>query len=812
MKSAWEKRPPFTLAVSPAGDGTKFQREPKPSLQHENRHDVTRPVSRLLDSDVLRSRRNNRPSVSNSKNMKILSSSRPTLSLTQTKNPQILLNNDQFPPLSTNPSGKQHPSVRLNVWHEQTSNVKANKILPNETISQSVESIQSSFVSPSKKSTEQKPPPKQQYSKSQNTVSIHYTSSKQAASDKKNSHGKVNTQYNNHTRQKSKASTIYPIASNRPAQTKSDNFTPYANHHHHIENMLHIPQGITSISRGKQKVRTKKTLSALKKAILKERLQQYRASCGTAESQNDDEMIKVSSKNEMAIDVSSIVCLKDFVTADEVQEDDEHEEIVADLEALAKKVGKIHKVIIPRSGHLTGFAFVYFEKNDDALAAHACWNNMVLGGNELSTILIPNAVFEKTSPTQDSHESILLQLSKEILLSFHVDSSNGSCSYNNVFKDGLNHSHGTNQNATIHLDHILTEEDFEDEESLMESKNDILTLSKKYGQVVSIDIVMDADLKGRVSITFESIEHAKTAASHFNGMVIGGQSVVATLSSTHSHVPVPKLILKNVLTDDDFQDDDCLKETESDLMTLLSNFGKVATFEMELEGERKGDVTITYQDMNSTSIALKDLDGKLFGGAVLKAILSEDAGSISDAATSSSQIEHESVLLPANEPMITSGGKVIPAQYAEMKRIPKIPNKGVPRAYAKQMDNDQVIPLVIEMLGELMRLQLRAKETNNTKVKRRLVLGLREVCRGIKSHKVKMVVLANNLDEYGALEEKLQEILDLANANEVPVISVLNKKKIGKAVGKSIKVSVVGIENPEGAFESFKKLKKMCDK
>jgi selenocysteine insertion sequence-binding protein 2 len=106
---------------------------------------------------------------------------------------------------------------------------------------------------------------------------------------------------------------------------------------------------------------------------------------------------------------------------------------------------------------------------------------------------------------------------------------------------------------------------------------------------------------------------------------------------------------------------------------------------------------------------------------------------------------------------------------------------------------------------------LRAKETNNTKVKRRLVLGLREVCRGIKSRKVKMVILANNLDEYGALEEKLQEILDLANENEVPVISVLNKRKIGKAVGKNIKVSVVGVENPEGAFESFKKLKKMCD-
>jgi selenocysteine insertion sequence-binding protein 2 len=89
-------------------------------------------------------------------------------------------------------------------------------------------------------------------------------------------------------------------------------------------------------------------------------------------------------------------------------------------------------------------------------------------------------------------------------------------------------------------------------------------------------------------------------------------------------------------------------------------------------------------------------------------------------------------------------------------------------------------------------------------------MGLREVARGIRAKKVKMVVLANNLDEYGALDSKLETILKLANDNDIPVIFDLNKRKIGKALGKTIKVSVVGIENADGAYDSFKKLRRLC--
>ncbi len=117
--------------------------------------------------------------------------------------------------------------------------------------------------------------------------------------------------------------------------------------------------------------------------------------------------------------------------------------------------------------------------------------------------------------------------------------------------------------------------------------------------------------------------------------------------------------------------------------------------------------------------------------------------------------------------------------------------------------------LITEMLGELMRLQERSKDDKNARARRRIVMGLREVMRGIRARTVKMVVMANNLDKYGAIDSKLQEILELACVGELPVLYKLNKRKLGKALGKSIKVLVIGIQNADGAHDQFKKLKKM---
>jgi selenocysteine insertion sequence-binding protein 2 len=49
----------------------------------------------------------------------------------------------------------------------------------------------------------------------------------------------------------------------------------------------------------------------------------------------------------------------------------------------------------------------------------------------------------------------------------------------------------------------------------------------------------------------------------------------------------------------------------------------------------------------------------------------------------------------------------------------------------------------------------------------------------------------------------------LARVGELPVLYKLNKRKLCKALGKSIKVLVVGIQNADGTHDQIKKLKKM---
>ncbi len=77
---------------------------------------------------------------------------------------------------------------------------------------------------------------------------------------------------------------------------------------------------------------------------------------------------------------------------------------------------------------------------------------------------------------------------------------------------------------------------------------------------------------------------------------------------------------------------------------------------------------------------------------------------------------------------------------------------------------------------------------------------------------VKMVVMANNLDQYGAIDEKLQEIIDLATSEDVPLFFEFTKRNLGKAIGKNIKIAVVGIQSADGAHQQFKKLNAIASK
>ena len=670
----------------------------------------------------------------------------------------------------------------------------------------------------------------------------------------------------------------------------------------------------------------KKRLSTLKKKVLQERLKVWKERNGIVEDGGGNGGGATAANGTTTASTSSTtpyhtVCLRNFVTDEqELVDDDEYDEIVSDLRNLATKIGPVDKVYVPRptieedngwddeneetttpSSSVVGLAFVRYQNEADARAAIASFDALTVGGSKIE----PTAVVEdgtadgargddwrllmhRYSPSADADadavaseanapgsgegtagdtvivilENILSeddfddedclaestddiralaeQFGTVVKLTPHIDGEqkgqvhvtyqgdaasdqNAASKLNGMVIGGssisarvLNDDTASTGNSdpnppVLILENMLTEDDLEDEDCLQESVEDILKMCKEIGEVASIQAHTEGDQKGQVHVTYtgdEGADNAKAAVAAFNGRVVGGETISARLDMPPSsdEAAPPVLILRNLLTEDDYDDEDVLEETKADAMEMLQQYGDVKEMKVHVDGVQKGEIHVIYAGGSEiTTKAQAGIHGIVRGGETIEAeIFAPDNATANNMrATNNASDDAEKP-----KPML-SGDKVIPERYAECKRAPKVPNKGIPRAYATKIDDDNVVPLINEMLGELMRLQLRSKDDKNARARRRLVMGLREVARGIKSHKVKMVIMADNLDEYGAIDEKLQEILDLAEKEDVPVFFELSKRRLGKALGKSIKVAVVGIYSADGAYQQFKQLQKI---
>jgi len=395
--------------------------------------------------------------------------------------------------------------------------------------------------------------------------------------------------------------------------------------------------------------------------------------------------------------------------------------------------------------------------------------------------------------------------------------------------------------STLLLENVLTEDDLQDSDCLQESLNDIKELCMRYGTVLNV-VVKGSAVKVTYQNEGENNSTAQIAASNLNEIVLGGNTVRASVLTTANGDDNPldySIDLYNLVTKDDMGDEECMEESISDVEKLASKYGKVVGASLcKAEGGSSHDPTkafvrIQFASDNPSIVAkaLGAFNGMVIGGQIISASLSGSKSTSRQAAEATNPgdkrkpTETPQVVNASNETDKTkkartddkeplySGDKLIPERFAAMKRVPKIPNKEGPRTYASSAPTDERIkPLLIEMLGELMRLQKRAIEDKNAKARRRMVMGLREVARGIRAHKVKMVVMANNLDQYGVIDEKLQEIIDLARSEGVPLFFEFTKRSLGKAIGKSIKIAVVGIQNADGAHQPFKKLNAIANR
>ena len=533
-------------------------------------------------------------------------------------------------------------------------------------------------------------------------------------------------------------------------------------------------------TKGRQRIRPrKKKFSPLKKKILEERLRKWRE----LHPEPDLEATTVSGR-------SSTVVLYGFVEPDEVEDDDEFGEIESNLWELALKVGKVRGIFIPRSAEngASGSqvpAFVRFMDLDLAKAAVECWNDLVLGGAKLRASVLEVGSPEMLPEKTEEWKSWCLEMEKNEVTS----------------------SDNTEQAvvAEIILENALTEDDLDDCECMEESLADVRTLASKLGDLESLYV--EREPTPCVCLCYKcDRRQAREIVNKLNEVVIGGTKLLATTKGEKPNPTVDAssrrtVILSNLVTEDDIDDADCLEESLHDLRELAEAYGGVERVSAEIES---GKVEVVFSAREDAVLAHAAFNGMVIGGtSVTASLLTEHESILTPVAPTLDKNVVESAGVPV---ALFSGDKRIPERFAECKRVPKIAGSGEPRNYAILSKDETVKPLLSEMLAELMRLQRRAIQDKNAKARRRLVMGLREVARGIRSHKVKMVVMANNLDEYGAIDAKLQEIIDLSENEDVPVFFEFSKRALGKAIGKSIKVAVVGIQNAEGAHQQFKKL------
>ncbi|EGZ25640.1 hypothetical protein PHYSODRAFT_483329, partial [Phytophthora sojae] len=89
---------------------------------------------------------------------------------------------------------------------------------------------------------------------------------------------------------------------------------------------------------------------------------------------------------------------------------------------------------------------------------------------------------------------------------------------------------------------------------------------------------------------------------------------------------------------------------------------------------------------------------------------------------------------------------------------------------------------------------------------RRLVLGLHEVRRGLLNKKIRLLVIATDLEGCEAVAQEIAEIVAIAAEQEVPMLSPMNRRKLGRTLQKKVRVSCVGVYSVDGANDLFQKI------
>jgi ribosomal protein L7Ae-like RNA K-turn-binding protein len=132
-----------------------------------------------------------------------------------------------------------------------------------------------------------------------------------------------------------------------------------------------------------------------------------------------------------------------------------------------------------------------------------------------------------------------------------------------------------------------------------------------------------------------------------------------------------------------------------------------------------------------------------------------------------------------------------------------------PRKYVTQNLDDDLDHQIAILLLHLRRLSSRQRviEPEVSSAKRRLVVGLKEVARSVRQGKVKCVVVAPDIEEMAqsgaGVDERIREIVCSCYDQDTPVVFGLSRTRIGRALGKSLRMSALAIMDVTGVKDLY---------
>ncbi|ETL30534.1 hypothetical protein F441_16955 [Phytophthora nicotianae CJ01A1] len=347
-------------------------------------------------------------------------------------------------------------------------------------------------------------------------------------------------------------------------------------------------------------------------------------------------------------------------------------------------------------------------------------------------------------------------------------------------KNSILQSRKTLQRCKFRVRGLITAKDLEDEDEAEEVEEEVRADFERFGQLKEIVVVKGkktkveaGNLVGDVIVTFQDSSNASSAFDVFDGKLFGGNTVTCNWEAQSEGDKNFVVVVSGILTPEELEDPDEVADVEEEMMQIFTKHGKVKDLWLN---DTTGEVTVSFSESCDADRLVQAMNKSRYGGRDVTAHL--------EYSSKNSQLVDENA---------ARQGEIVATRIA---------NPLVQPTESPELQN-----LVGLFLKRLAALQERAHAQNKaSKRSRRLVIGMHEARRGLVCNKIVLLIIATDLDGCEAVEEKYREVVTIAEEHEVPVLAPVNRRKLGKMVQKSVRVSCVGVYSAQGANDLFQQI------